>query len=151
MILTSFCVGRLVGGTWGIASQHLLILGHRDPLALDNMHVFQSTQHIMVYRKLDLGVELGAFFDRERFVFERLEGVGARQVERDVWAAGGFNGEGLDDAFARVVGVADGVAGVEAQGGFPAVEGFVVLVCFVAFWLDGDGSGMDRKKERENT
>lgn len=83
----------------------------------------------MVDGKLDLGVELGAFFDGKRLVLERLEGVGAGEVEGDVGSAGGLNGQGFDDAFARVVGVANGIAGVETERGLPSVEGLVVLVC----------------------
>lgn len=109
-------------------NQHFFILAHSDTLALDNMDIFQSAQHLMVDSKFDLGVELGAFLDSEWFVLERLESVGSGKVEGEVGAAGGLNGQRFDDAFARVVGIANGVAGVQAKRGFPSVEGLVVLV-----------------------
>lgn len=94
------------------------------------MDVLQSAQHIVVDGKLDPGEELGAFLDGERLVLERLEGVAAGEVQRDVGSAWCLNGQGFDDAFARVVGVANRFAGVKAQRSLPSVEGLVVLVCF---------------------
>ena len=78
------------------------------------MDVFQAAQHVMVDGELDLGEELGALLNGERLVLERLESVAAAEVKRDVVAAGGLNGQGFDDAFAWIIGVANGVAGVEA-------------------------------------
>lgn len=76
-----------------------------------------------------LHAELCAFFDGEGFRFEGLDGARGRQVDGDVGAGVDFEGEGSDDAAALVFGVdGDGGRGGDAEGGFPAVEGFVVLV-----------------------
>lgn len=83
----------------------------------------------MVHLEDNLDPERGTLLDRERLVLETLESAGGGEVNKDVVAAFDFESERLDNAFAGVVGVADGVAGVQTQRGFPAIEGFVVLVC----------------------
>lgn len=83
----------------------------------------------MLYHEIRLHTEFGAFLDGERGLLEIFDGVGAGQVNGDVGAAFDFEGERFDDAAALVFGVdVDGWGRGDAEGGFPAVEGFVVLV-----------------------
>jgi hypothetical protein len=82
-----------------------------------------------VHLELHLDAEGRSLLDCKRLVLERLEGAGRGQLNHHVGAALDLQGEGLNDAFSGVLGVADRVAGVEAQGGFPAVQGFVIFVC----------------------
>lgn len=82
----------------------------------------------MVDLEGDLDAELGALLDREGLVLEFLEGAGRGNIDHDIGAAFDFKGEGLDDTCSRIVGVSDGVASGQTEGGFPAVERFVVLV-----------------------
>lgn len=82
-----------------------------------------------MHLELDLDAEGRSLLDCKWLFLERLEGTGRRQLNHHVGTALDLQGEGLDDAFSGVVGVADRVAGVEAEGGFPAVQGFVILVC----------------------
>jgi hypothetical protein len=93
--------------------EHFLILGNCDTLALNHMDIFQPTQHIMVHLKDNLGEEFGALLDCEWFILECFQSVGTSQVESDVGLSGSLNGERLDDAFPGVVGVADGLTGVQ--------------------------------------
>lgn len=109
--------------------EHLLILGDCDTLALNHMNIFQTTQHIAVHLKDNLGEKLGSLLDCEWFILESLKSVGTRQVESDIGLSGCLNGERLDDACPWVVGVADGFTGVQAEGCLPSVERFVVLIC----------------------
>lgn len=82
----------------------------------------------MVHLKGNLGVEFSAFLNRKGLVLEFFQRLIAGQVKSDVGFAGSFNGEGLDDAFSWVFGVANRLARIQTQGGFPSVERFVVLV-----------------------
>lgn len=81
-----------------------------------------------MYGEDDLDAEGGALLDREGLILERIEGSRGGHVDDHILASLDFQGQGLDDALSGIVGVADGFAGVQAQGGFPAVEGFIVLV-----------------------
>jgi hypothetical protein len=92
------------------------------------MNIFQPTQHIAVHLEDNLGEKLGSLLDCEWFVLESLKSIGTRQVEGDIGLSGCLNGERLDDACPWVVGVADGFTGVQAEGGLPSVERFVVLI-----------------------
>ena len=83
----------------------------------------------MLHDEVGLHAELGSFLDGEGFRFERLDGAGGGQVDGDVGAAFDLERERLDDAATVILGVyEDGRGGGNAEGGFPAVEGFVVLV-----------------------
>ena len=77
----------------------------------------------------DLDAERGALLDGEGFVFQALEGTGGGELDDHVWPSLDLESQGLDDALPGVIGVSNGLAGVQTQGGFPAVQGFVVLVC----------------------
>jgi hypothetical protein len=116
---------KVLGRTY----QHLFIFSQLDSLALDNMDVFQSTQHLVVHLESNLGVELGPLFDCEGLVLQFLESLGATQVEGDIWFTGSLDGERFDDAFAGVFRVTNGIAGVQTQGSLPSVERLVVLIC----------------------
>ena len=73
---------------------------------------------------------MSAFFDGEGFRLEGFDGAGSGQVDGDVRSTFDFEGEGSDDAASLIFGVdCDGGGGGDAEGGFPAVEGFVILVC----------------------
>lgn len=82
-----------------------------------------------MYGEDNLDAEGGALLDRERLILEGVDGSGSGHVDDHVGASLNLQGQGLDDALSGVVGVTGGFAGVQAEGGLPAVEGFVVLVC----------------------
>jgi len=87
----------------------------------------------MLDLKLGLHAEFGSLLDGEWFVFQSFDGSRRREVDGNVWTTFDFEGEGFDDAAAGVTGGGgEGGAGGDAEGGFPAVEGFVVLV-----WVEG--------------
>lgn len=83
----------------------------------------------MLDLELRLHAELRALLDSERLVLELLERAGRLEVDDDVGAAFDFEAEREDDALARVVGVAEGLAAAEAERLFPLAEGLVILVC----------------------
>lgn len=76
----------------------------------------------------DFDAKSGTLLDREWLVLELFERTRSRQLDHDVGPAFHLQGEGLDDALPRVIWIAEGRAGVQSQGSFPAVQGFVVLV-----------------------
>lgn len=117
-----------MGGVGRIAAEHFLVLADADTLALDDLDVLEATEHIMVDLEDNLDVELGTLLDGEGLVLEAVDGAGGGQVDHDVGTTLGDQGERLDDALG-VVGQADRLTGVQAQGGLPAVHGFIVLVC----------------------
>ena len=75
-----------------------------------------------------LDSESGSLLNCKWLILERLQSSGSRKVNDNIVTTLHFQSEGLDDALSGIVGVADRVAGVQSQRGFPAVEGFVVLV-----------------------
>jgi len=101
----------------------------------------------MLHPELGLHAELGSLFDDEWLAFQGFDGSRRGQVDGDVWAAFDFEGKGFDYAAASVTG-GDGEGGAcgEAEGGFPAVEGFIFLV-----WGRGQWSGtLEREQDRCN-
>ena len=118
------------GQTWRKTTyNHLFILRNLDPFPLRHLQILQPAQHLVLHDESGLHAELGPFLDGEGFRFERLDGPRGGQVDGDVGAAFDFEGEGLDDAAALVFGVhVDGRGRGNAQRGFPAIEGFIVLV-----------------------
>ena len=83
----------------------------------------------MLHDEVGLHAELGPFLDGERFRFQRFDGAGGGQIDGDVGAAFDLEGERFDDAATLVLGVhVDGGGGGDAERGFPAVEGLVILV-----------------------
>ena len=83
----------------------------------------------MLHDELRLHAKGCPFLDGERLASKLLHATGGGQVDGDVGAAVDFQSEGFDHAAAFVGGV-NGESGRvgDAEGGFPAVEGFVVLV-----------------------
>ena len=112
-----------------VTYQHLLILTNANPLPLNDLHILQPRQNLMMNLKGDLDTKRRPLFDLERFILEGVDGVGRGEIDDHVGTTFDRQGEGFDDAFARVGRVADRGAGVEAERGFPSVESFVVLVC----------------------
>ena len=111
------------------AHNHLLILRNLDPFPLRNLQILQSAQDIVLHNEIGLHAELGPFLDGEGFGLQGLDGARGGQVDGDVGTGFDFEGEGFDDAAALVFGVhGDGRGGGNAERGFPAVEGVVVLV-----------------------
>lgn len=68
----------------------------------------------MLHLERRLHPKLGTLLDSERFIFELIDGTGRGEVNGDIGTAFDFQGEGFDDAFARVAGVGDGGAAAEA-------------------------------------
>lgn len=68
-----------------------------------------------------LNPEISTLLDRKRLVLEPIKRARGGQVDDDIVAPRHLQREGLDDAFPGVVGVADGSASVQTQGGLPAV------------------------------
>lgn len=72
---------------------------------------------------------MGAFFDDERLRFESFDRAGSGQVDDGVGSTFDFEGERSDNAATLVFGVDCNWWGRgNAEGGFPTVEGFVILV-----------------------
>lgn len=108
--------------------QHLLILADANTLPPHGLDVLQTAENLMLNLENDLDAESSTLLDREGLVLELFERTRGRQLNHDVVPAFHLQGEGLDDALPRVIRVAEGRAGVQSQGSFPAVQGFVVLV-----------------------
>lgn len=87
----------------------------------------------MLDPEVGLHAELGAFLDGEGLALERFDAARRGQIDDEVWAALDLERERGDDAAALVrwVGI-ERFAGRKPEGGFPAVERFVVLV-----WEEG--------------
>lgn len=66
----------------------------------------------MVHLENNLDSERSTLLDGERLILETLESAGGGEVDEDVGTAFDFQGEGLDDAFAGVVRVANRFAAV---------------------------------------
>jgi hypothetical protein len=113
---------------WSSTYQHLLVLSAQAH-PTDFLEVFQACQKLVLDLELHLHAERRTLLDCERFAFERFHGAGSPQVDDNVWTAFDFEPEREDDAFAWVVGVGNVFALAEAEGGFPLLEGLVVLVC----------------------
>ena len=126
--LTVLLVDRLVGGAGRIASQHLFVLAHSNTLALHHLQVLETTQHLVVDLECCLDPEGGTLLDGEGLVLEVIHSPGGGQVDHDIGTVLDNQGQGLDHTLG-IVGLADGVARVQAQRGLPAVQSFIVLVC----------------------
>lgn len=91
-------------------NQHLLILTDSHPSSLHDLHIFQSTQHLVLHHERRFDSEHRPFLDRKRLVLEGVDRAGCRQIDGDVWPTLHLKGKGLDDAFAGVARVGDGGA-----------------------------------------
>ena len=121
---------------------HLIILRNPNPFPLHHLQILQPTQHIMLHHELSFHAETRAFLDGEGLAFQLLDGAGRGQVDGDIRAAVDFQAERSDHAAALVGGVDGDAGGVgDAEGGFPAFEGFVVLI------LGGDMLGLNDRLE----
>lgn len=109
--------------------KHLLVLGNTNALPLNNLHIVQSTQNLVLDAELRLHGELGSLLDAEGVVLEGLQSTGSGEVNADGIAARGVHGEREDDALARVAWVGEVLpAAAETEGLLVAPEGFVVGV-----------------------
>ena len=76
-----------------------------------------------------LHAKVSAFFDAERLAFQLLDGAGCGQVDDDIGPALDFEPERFNDATALVRWVHGKTWRVgDAQRGFPAIQGFIVLI-----------------------
>lgn len=75
-----------------------------------------------------LDAEVGSLLDLKGLVLQLVNCALSGDIDHNVGTTFDLEGEGLDDACSGVFGVANRFAGVEAEGGFPAVEGFIMLV-----------------------
>ena len=82
----------------------------------------------MLHLEIRLHLISRPFLDRERLLFQRVQRAGRTQVDRDIRPAFDLERERLDDAEAGVGWVREGIAGAYAEGGFPTVEGVVILI-----------------------
>lgn len=115
------------------AYNHLLVLSHADALPLDDLQVLQPAKHIVLDPEDGLHAEFGSFFDGERLGLEFLNGTGRVQVNDDVGASFDFESQGLNHAAALIGGVHGERGRVrDTEGGLPTVEGFIVLVWWIA-------------------
>lgn len=127
-ILTFLRVVHLTSGVGSVTAQHLLILADPDTLTLDDLQVLETAQNFVVDLEGNLDVELGALLNLERLILEAVDRARGGQVDDNIFTAVDLQSQRLDDTLARVVGVGDGLAGVEAQRGLPAVQRLIVLV-----------------------
>ena len=82
----------------------------------------------MLHSENSLHTKLCAFLDSEGLVLEGIKCAGSGEVNGDVGTSFDLESKGLNNAFARVVFVRDGIASAQAEGSFPAIERFVILV-----------------------
>lgn len=73
-------------------------------------------------------VEGGTLLDVERLVLEGIHSSGGGQVDHDVVAALDNQRKRLDLTLG-IARLANGGSGVQTQGGLPAVQSLVILVC----------------------
>jgi len=99
---TSLSIDGLLVRVGPVAPQHLAVLADADALALDDLDVREPADDLVLDLEGDDHGELGALLDREGLVLEG--GLASRlgEVDGDGSAAGGLEGEGLDNAGARV-------------------------------------------------
>lgn len=133
--LTFLFIYLLASSVRSITSQHLLILANPDTLSLHDLQVLQTAQNLMVDLEGNLDTECGAFLDGEGLVFQSFEGTGGGEIDDDVRTVFHLESERFDNT-AIVAVLSYRVARVQAQGGFPAVQGFVALVCGRDQWSD---------------
>ena len=110
-----------------VTYHHLLHLV-ADTHACDLLQVLQPSKNLMLNLELRLHAECSTFLDCEWLGLESLESTGRLEVDDNVGTALNFKSERVDDAFAGVVGVGDVLALAEAEGSFPLVQCFIVLV-----------------------
>lgn len=97
------------------AYNHLAVLGHLDTLTLDNLHIVQTAEDLVLHLEGGRHGELGALLDLVGLVLERVFGARSTKVDGDGWAAGRVHGERVDDAHTRVAGVAEVIAARQAE------------------------------------
>lgn len=108
---------------------HLLVFRNLDPLSLNHLDELQPAKYLMLNHKVRLHAETSPFLNSERLVLESIDGARSSQVDNDVRTAFDFEGEGLDDTFALVVGIhCYGWGRREAEGGLPAIERLIFLI-----------------------
>jgi hypothetical protein len=95
------------------AYNHLLhLVLHAHPA--HHLDILQPAQNLMLDLEAGLHAEGGALLDGEGVLVEVLQGAGLGEVDDDVGSALHFKTEGVDDDFARVVGVRNAGAGADA-------------------------------------
>jgi hypothetical protein len=115
--------------------QHLFSLGHPNSLPLHRLHVLQPAQDLVLDTEGRLHAEGGPLLDIEGLGLQRFQRAGLGQIHFYVWPAFHLEGEGGDDTLAGVAGVdLQRGAGGQAERGFPAIEGFIVLVLDGLAW-----------------
>lgn len=107
---------------------HLLHLV-ADTHACDLLEVLQAGENLMLDLELCLHAEGGTLLDDEGLLLESLKSTGGLEVDDDVGAALDLEAKRVDDAFAGIAGVRNVLALTETKGGFPLVQGLILLVC----------------------
>lgn len=77
----------------------------------DLLEVLQAREDLVLHLELHLHAELGTLLDGKGLALELFNGAGRPEVDDDVGAAFDLEAERLDDAFARVIGVGQRLAG----------------------------------------
>ena len=77
----------------------------------DLLEVLQAREDLVLHLELRLHAELGTLLDDEGLALELVNGAGRPKVDDDIGAAFDLEAERLDDAFARVIGVGQRLAG----------------------------------------
>lgn len=107
---------------------HLLHLV-ADTHACDLLEVLQTGENLMLDLELRLHAERSTLLDDEGLLLESLKSTGGLEIDDDVGAALDLEAKRVDDAFAGVAGVRNVLALTETEGGFPLVQGLILLVC----------------------
>ena len=71
---------------------HLRVLAHSDALSLDNLHIVQPTQDLVLDLERSNHGKLGTFLDLEGLVLERVLTARLLEVDGDGRAARRFQG-----------------------------------------------------------
>ena len=100
--LTTLGVDGLLVRVGPVAAEHLAVLADAEALALDDLDVREAADDLVLDLEGDDHGELGPLLDGEGLLLERGLAARSGQVDGDGRAAGGLEGEGLDDARARV-------------------------------------------------
>jgi hypothetical protein len=98
--------------------QHFLVLGNSNTLSLDDLHIVETTEDLVLHLELGRHGELNPLLDLERVVLQGLLRAGGSEVNRDRRTAFRVHRQGQDDALARVVRVRDALATTSKSQGF---------------------------------
>ena len=118
----------LVNCVWRVRTDHFLVLAERNTFSLQLLDILETRQDLMLDDEGGFHLICATFLNGKRLLLQSFQGTRSGEVDSDVGATSNLEGEGLDDAESRVIGVGDGVTGANAKGCLPSVQGLIFLV-----------------------